>query len=175
MGADALTFMKNMGAAADTLLDVVAFVSFFMGVVLTFRALHIFAAYASNPHGRDTLNGGLMSLIVAAVLLALPWSMGTSTGTVLGGAQTYSITSYVAMSRFSGADEQYKLVIEACLKVVVLLGWIAFIRGFLILRDVGAGVQGQHSYSHGVIFIVSGTLCANIGTTMGLVEGTFFA
>ncbi len=62
-------------------------------------------------------------------------------------------------------------VISGVLGFMILVGWISFLRGFFILRDVAEGNQ-QASFMAAVTHMVGGILAVNLGPLMNAVQST---
>ncbi len=62
-------------------------------------------------------------------------------------------------------------VIEALMSFIMIVGFIAFIRGWFVLKSFGDGSQ-QASLAQAVTFLVGGTLAINLGALVNAIENT---
>jgi len=62
-------------------------------------------------------------------------------------------------------------VISAIIAFMAILGWISFIRGWFILRDVAEGNQ-QASLMSGITHLFGGALAVNLGPLLNHVQAT---
>jgi len=60
----------------------------------------------------------------------------------------------------------------ACLAIVQLLGLVALLRAFWLLRLVGSGEFGRFALARAAVFFVAGTLALNINQTVRVVFAT---
>jgi len=63
-------------------------------------------------------------------------------------------------------------VISAVLAFVMILGWISFVRGLFIVRDVAEG-NSQASLMAGMTHLFGGALAINLGPVLNAVQTTF--
>ncbi len=122
----------------------------------------------SGPSGVGTI----MTFVVAGVLFTLDDMMGAFSGSLFG---DNNITTYATLATpiDGGAiDDHVLAVISSILLFMMLVGWISFIRGFFLLRDVAEG-RGQASLMAAITHIFGGALAVNLGPLMNAVQSTF--
>lgn len=70
------------------------------------------------------------------------------------------------------ASDWSTLMMGACLAIVQLLGLIALLRAFFLLRLVGSGELGRYALARAAVFFVAGVLALNILQTVRVVFAT---
>jgi hypothetical protein len=68
-------------------------------------------------------------------------------------------------------DEHVQAVITAVIAFVFIIGWVSFIRGFFIIRNVAEGT-GQASMMAGLTHVFGGAIAVNLGPMMNAVQAT---
>jgi len=125
-----------------------------------------------GPRGPSGI-GTIMTFVTAGVLFSLDGLMG-SFGTSLFGTPT--ITTYPVLDQSTGdtdVDEHIGAVITSVVAFVFIIGWISFIRGFFIIREVTeGGGGGKASLMAGMTHIFGGAIAVNLGPMMNAVQAT---
>ena len=122
----------------------------------------------SGPTGIGTI----MTFITAGVLFSLDSIMGAFSTSMFA---TSDVATYAILSDTTGdmmVDSHVKAVISSIVAFMALVGWISFIRGFFILRDVAEG-KGQASLMAATTHMFGGALAVNLGPLMNAVQSTF--
>ncbi len=137
--------------------------------ITTFALNRLLRSTQEGPKG-PTGFGTWMMFIVAAALFSAPSLMSALQGTLFGGGlQGYSpLRSNVGLT----AQEAGRVtnVSNAVIGFLFFLGWISFIRGIFIIREVSDG--GQASLMAGITHLIGGGLAVNVGSFMKAVENT---
>lgn len=116
--------------------------------------------------------GTIMTFVTAGVLFSLDNLMGAFSSSMFA---TNNVATYAMLSDTTGdaiVDSHVESVISAVLGFMALVGWISFIRGFFILRDVAEG-NGQASLMVATTHMFGGALAVNLGPLMNAVQSTF--
>ena len=125
-----------------------------------------------GPRGPGGI-GTIMTFIVAGALLSIDQMLGAWSNSMF---DTETVTHYgeLAFTTGMGPAEiaHVHAVISAILGFVMILGWISFIRGWFILRDVAEGNQ-QASMMAAMTHIFGGALAVNLGPVLNAVQETF--
>jgi hypothetical protein len=128
----------------------------------------------SKESNRDGIGGIIWTLIAAAGLGAIGASVSTIEATVLGPGQTSSILSY----RPSGGntlESQWTDGLFVVLMFVQLVGYIAIIRGWLMLRRIQHGdKEGDDGGWRITAHFIGGAMCTNIIGTLSVISMIFF-
>jgi hypothetical protein len=116
--------------------------------------------------------GTIMTFVTAGVLFSLDRIMGAFSQSLFA---SNVITTYGMLQTSTGfrpTDYHIEGMISAVIGFMALVGWISFIRGFFILRDVAEG-NGQASLMAASTHIFGGALAVNLGPLLNAVQSTF--
>lgn len=144
------------------------------GLVLTVVAIgRLIKTAQDGPKGPASF-GTVMTFITAGALFSLDSLMGAFSSSLFG---TNIILTYPTLgTAMATADEAVNLRIEGVFTSIVafvaLVGWISFIRGFFIMRDVAEG-NGQASLMAASTHLIAGALAVNLGPFIMAVQSTF--
>ncbi len=141
------------------------------GLVLTVIGISRLLKTAQDGPSGPSGVGTIMTFVLAGVLFTLNDLMTAFTGSLFG---DNDITTYAVLATpiDGGAiDDHVLAVISSILLFMMLVGWVSFIRGFFILRDVAEGKQA--SLMAAVTHIFGGALAVNLGPLMNAVQSTF--
>ena len=145
--------------------------SYILGISLAMGAVFALARSARDP----SLNARqpIMTLIVAACLVALPAaiasiskSLALDSGNDAPGSILVSGTSNTAFSKFSSEG------LKGVLTFIQMIGYIAFIRGFLLINRSALG-QGQGLLGRGLVHVVGSILAIHVAPFAHVVANTF--
>ncbi|MDY0029750.1 MAG: hypothetical protein RBR86_07390 [Pseudobdellovibrionaceae bacterium] len=141
------------------------------GMVLTVIGISRLLKTAQDGPSGPAGVGTIMTFVLAGVLFTLNDLMGAFTGSLF--EMNKMETSAVLMVPIDGGtvDDHVLSVISSILLFMMLVGWISFIRGFFILRDVAEG-KGQASLMAAITHIFGGALAVNLGPFMNAVQYT---
>ena len=116
--------------------------------------------------------GTLMTFIVAGALLSVDAMMG-AWGSSMFNSSTVANSSVLSYTGGMTAGEQQHVlgVISTMLIFMMILGWVSFIRGWFILRDVAEGGHNA-SMMAGITHLFGGALAVNLGPLMNAVQVT---
>ncbi|WP_435640648.1 hypothetical protein [Micavibrio aeruginosavorus] len=117
--------------------------------------------------------GTIMTFLVGGTLLSIDAIMGAFTGSLFAAD---NISTYAELNFDSGmsADELNHIhtVFSSVLAFMMVIGWISFIRGWFIIRDVAEGSH-QASLMAGMTHVLGGALAVNLGPVLNVVQETF--
>jgi hypothetical protein len=116
--------------------------------------------------------GTVMTFLVGGALLSVDSMMGAFTGSLFS---TDNVATYATLSYAQGlgaSANHVHSVLSAVLAFMMIVGWISFIRGFFIIRDVAEG-NGQASLMAGMTHLFGGALAVNLGPVLNAVQSTF--
>lgn len=142
------------------------------GLVLTVVGISRLLKTAQDGANGPTGLGTIMTFVVAGVLFTLDDMMDAFSASMFGDVD---ITTFAVLSTpVDGGivDGHVLAVISSILMFMMLVGWISFIRGFFILREVAEG-KGQASLMAAITHIFGGALAVNLGPLMNAVQSTF--
>lgn len=141
-----------------------------IGVVLVGMSVFKFIEF-DRSNGQVRLITPFMYLFVGAALYFFSTSADTMLATVFGGST--SVNSLLSYSG-SGVSDKQAQFIKSLVMVVRLIGYVAFIKGWLLLKKIGDGSQGSdEAFSKALIHILFGVLAINIVATVNVISSTF--
>lgn len=110
-----------------------------------------------------SITGPLVEFFVGAAMLYLPSTIQTGLSTFWVAPNPYAY--------LSSPTDQYTTFINACYSIMQLIGIIAFIRGLIILKKLGAG-RTQDTLGKALAHLTGGVMCINMYTTLQMLEAT---
>lgn len=168
--------MRSMTDIWNTIIGGIPAFAYLAGISLViigiFRMLKSSSDGARGPVGAGTV----MTFIAGGALLSLDAMMSTF-GTSLfntGGnnLQTYSNLQFDTTGIAMSDVELMNNVLSSVLAVMMIIGWISFIRGFFILRKVADG-DSEATVMSGMAHLFGGALAVNLGPAMNAIQSTF--
>lgn len=116
--------------------------------------------------------GTIMTFLVGGALLSVDAMMGAFTNSLFatGTIRNFGTLSYAA-GLGASADHVHS-VISAVLAFMIVIGWISFVRGWFIIREVAEGNQ-QASLMAGMTHVFGGALAVNLGPALNAIQTTF--
>lgn len=124
-----------------------------------------------GPRGPGGI-GTIMTLMTGAALLALGPMMGAFATSFFGDNEA---ETNVDLTIPGGAVIAYEQRLEnfiiAVIAYMMIVGWVSFIRGLFIFRQVAEGDQ-QSSMMSAVTHLIAGTLLVNLGPFLDVVQNT---
>lgn len=138
-----------------------------LGLLIVGKGLLSLKDY-SESGGRTQLKTPIMLLAVGILLFSFPTTMTVATQTLaLGGfAGTNVMSDIVPDTGMAGVSS----AITGVLLFVKLVGVVAAVRGFLVLKAVGEG--GQASMGSALTFILGGAAAVNIEATYSILKNS---
>lgn len=154
------------------MLRLLVIVCYVCGVWLIGSAL--WRLYLKSQKGMDGPSESAIAatFVWAGVLLSIGYTVGVWDETSFGpqaGRPQYAALAYTGLP--DAAAEHYNRVLNAVFRFMEIIGRIGFVRGGWVLHAVG---QGRHDQSagKGFIFLIGGSVCANIPAVMAAVQTT---
>ncbi|MFA5957773.1 hypothetical protein [Hyphomicrobium sp.] len=167
-----LNLIMNIKSPMIFMLSVI---SILIGTFLVINGLVTASKYGQDPR-TYSIPKILSNLVVGAVLYTVGMSLNEIIATVFGSstiAGPGTVTSAIAFN--FGADTQpFQTAVYAALTFFQLIGMIAFIRGWLILKKVGEGAGNERiTLAAGLTHIFGGVLAVNIYRFLEAMDATF--
>lgn len=158
----------NFSSSSIATFNLVMRVAVLLGIILAGKGVLALKDY-SESGGRTPLKTPMYLMITGIFLFSLPSTMSAATQTLaLGGfAGTNIMSEKVPNAGLPGANA----AIQGVLLFVKLVGIIAAVRGFLILKSIGEG-SGQASMGGALTFILGGAAAVNIESTYTLLKNS---
>ncbi len=114
--------------------------------------------------------GTVMMFLVGGVLLSINPILGAAVNSLFQtGAENNAALTYT--DGLGDGGKHANAVIGAIMAFVSIIGFISFIRGFFIMKDVANG-NGQASVMAGITHILGGALAVNLGGFIKAVQST---
>jgi len=172
-------FITNIQGPLIVLISIVAFT---IGVFLIVRGLMKASKYGTDPRAYSMPNI-LANLVTGAILVEIGQTTGVILSTLFGTASVANQNggeSIVAGWAFinnlcdgsSGNCQSFVDAIAAGLDFFQLIGMIAFVRGFMIIKNAVEG-SGQATMAQGFTHVFGGAMAINIYTVLQLFDTTF--
>jgi hypothetical protein len=164
-------FMSNIAGPAEGLLSAVAYLSAI--ALLLIGISRLTKRMEEGPRGPGGV-GTITTFIASGALFSFGDSMGTFANSLFGGSGTTLKTNSLVANTVITDDEsreRVQTVIEAVMAFVMLVGYIAFIRGWFVLRAFADGQQGA-TVAQGLTFLFGGTLAINLGEFINVIMRT---
>ena len=175
--ADTFDFNTMLNALKDNaepiikLTVAVAYVAGFWLIISAINQLKVFGqmiSYHSQSHG---MAGPLTKLIVGVLLFYLPGTIDIGVWTIWGhSAFTSNGASY--MEYTASSTDIFGPTKEGVIALIRVIGYISFVRGFMILSRSGEQNVQPGTFSKGIIHVVGGIAAINIVETIRVIGNT---
>lgn len=170
-GLDAMVvrLMTDIGGPSETLLT--AFCYIWAIAFLLIGISRLTKRMEEGPRGPAGM-GTIMTFMSSGALFAFGDMMG-SFSTSLFGDETLATRATIMQNIGLSADEMTRIstVIEGVMAFIMLVGMIAFIRGWFVLKSFADGSQGA-TLAQGLTFLFGGALAINLGELVNAVQST---
>ncbi len=167
-----INLIENIKNPMTNALSVIAIL---IGLFMVMRGLIKGAKFGQDA--KSSIPTILANVIIGTILYTVGTSLNEIEATVFGDSNISGpniVTSAIAYD--FGADTQpFQSAVYAALTFFQLIGFIAFIRGWMILRDSvdGGGGGGQNKIAQGLTHIFGGVLAVNIYRFLEAMDATF--
>lgn len=166
-------FVNNIYQPMISTLSVLCYV---IGIFLICRGLVRSSKVGTDPRAAST-HGIVVNFVVGAILCTLGGMMDTMLTTVFATASITPFEELINWSNIVGTDsgintEAADRTVKAILMFVQIVGAIAFIRGWLIVKNAIEGT-GQATVPQGITHVIGGTMAFNIGAMLQIFDRTF--
>lgn len=153
------------------LMSVIFAFAYLAGIILTVVGItRIIKTSQDGPRGPASM-GTIMTFAVAGVLFSLSTIMGSFSTSMFGASETATFAMLMTSSGDAAVDDHILAIISTVLVFMTIIGYISFLRGFFILKDVAEG-SGQASLMAAVTHIFGGALAVNLGPLLNAVQST---
>lgn len=172
------TALENLTYAFEQLVNLVAAISYVMGLYFIFRGIGMYKIFATQSFAsaqKGEVAGPLVFLMVGAILMYFPSTLDSSLQTIFGyGAKDISpAEDMIGYAALTSSGENWKEISNVLIKYMKLIGFIAFLRGWTILSKMGHSGSQPGSVGKGIVHIIAGVLLINIVDTIRLLAETF--
>ncbi len=170
VGLDAMVanFVSNVEGPLVDLLSVTAVL---MGIFMLIRGFMKGAKYGTDPRSNSVPNIAT-HLIIGSILVVAGQSLSTVMASVFGDGLVESSSNILAWAESIDTTGSFGTAVTAALTFFQLIGLIAFIRGWYIVKNAVEGA-GQATMAQGFTHIIGGVLAINIYAFLEIMDQTF--
>jgi len=170
-------FVGNMAGPTVSFVSIIAMVS---GLFMIIRGLVKAGRYGFDPK-TNSASSILTHIIFGALLMTIGDNLNMMLLSVFGtGSSAPSINTTTAASSVLqwgfvgqlGGSQQFANAVGAALTFVQVIGAIAFVRGWMVMKKVVEG-NGNVTMAQGITHIIGGVLAINIFFFLQLMDTTF--
>lgn len=168
------TALTNLSAAFGSITKLIVALSYVIGVGMMAKGVMSYRIFANQTFGsaqRGELAGPMVWLFVGALLVYLPATMDSTMITVFGTDDVGDSSELIAYAGATTAD--WAKIAEVVIQYIKLIGFIAFVRGWIILSKMGHSGAQPGSIGKGIIHVVGGILLINVVDTVKILAQTF--
>ena len=168
---DAAQMLVNFSQSFPAIQRLIVGAAYLLGLSFMFRALYnmkIYGEARAMMSSQSSLKEPVAYFVTGTVFIFLPTALDIFMNTTFG---TSNILSYQQMP---GQDKfEYGKGFLAVLRLVQLVGLIAFVRGWILVAKASTQQGGQMGYGKGLTHIIGGVFAINIVGTMQILSNTF--
>ena len=171
-GLDAMltALMSDIWTPVHTLVGGFAYLAGLVLIVIGISRL--LKSAQEGPRGPGGL-GTIMTFLVGGALLSANAMMSAFSSSMFMQSEVATFAELSFSSGLTGPElDHIHNVISAVLAFLMVIGWVSFIRGWFIVREVAEGSQ-QASLMAGMTHIFGGALAVNLGPVLNAVQQTF--
>ena len=164
-------FVNNISQPLQTLISAIAIVS---GVAMIAKGLMKAGRHSFDPKAHS-VQVILSNLVFGALLMTIGTNFTMVLASVFGTkslADASSISWTFANTLAGGSSAQFQAAVQAGMTFVQLIGTIAFVRGWLVMKKVVDGA-GNVTPAQGFTHIVGGVMAMNIYAILKIMDATF--
>lgn len=169
MDAMIVKFVSDIYTPTMILLD--AFVYLSAIVLLVVGIVRLTKTAQEGPRGPAGL-GTIVTFLVSGALFSSGGMMSSFSGSLFG---TNNVVHGVEISSsvINSTDAtRVASVIEALMTFIMIVGYIAFIRGFFVLKAFADGNHNNASLAQALTFLFGGALAINMGALVNALQGS---
>lgn len=175
--------LSNLSRAYPALQDLILVTAYAMGFVMSGAGVWKMAmgtGRGSMMEPGSGYTGPLMMLMAGALLMAVPTTLDMMVQSIFERDRAAQVLSYVP----SGGEPQ-KALVRFVLDTVILIGWVAAIRGIYLLSQAGDRRTADGAIWSGLLHLVAGAMAVNftdvlmavgnqlgVGATVSAILGT---
>jgi hypothetical protein len=147
--------------------------SILIGIFMVIRGL--LKASKFGQDAKSSVPSIISNLVIGTVLYTVGTSLNEIMASVFGDSSIWGpgvVVSAIAYD-FGANTQPFQSAVYAALTFFQLVGFIAFIRGWMIIRDAVEGAHGQKTVAQGLTHIIGGVLAVNIYRFLDVMDNTF--
>ena len=167
----AVRFIGDIAGPISVLLAGFAFIG---GLALILIGIsRLTKAMSDGPRGPAGI-GTIMTFLSGGALMQLSNMVGAFSSSLFGDEKmsTFAVLSPSVQASMTAAQQASVVsTVEALMLFVSIVGYIAFIRGWFVLKAVADGA-GNVSIAQGITFLLGGSLAINLGDLVNAISTT---
>ena len=174
---DGLDVLLNnlIGNIKDPLTFLISVIAVVIGVFMIVNGLIKASRYGTDPR-EYSMTKILSNLVVGAILVVVGQTFGTMLESIFGVGAVNPSSDVIGWNFIVNLGvapgSQFVLAIKSAGLFIELIGMIAFVRGWLILKSASEG-SGQATMAQGLTHVIGGVLAMNIFGFLELMDATF--
>jgi hypothetical protein len=153
------------------LIDLLSITAILMGIFLIIRGLIKGAKYGTDPRSSSVPNIAT-HLVIGSILIVAGQSLSTMVATLFGDSTLGDSSTVLAWAQSLDTSGTFGTAVTAALTFFQLIGMIAFVRGWYIVKNAVEGT-GQATVAQGFTHIIGGVLAINIYSFLEIMDQTF--
>lgn len=160
-------FVADIWWPAHTLLSVFCYIAgLTLALIVLLRLIKDAQEGAKGPAGLGTIG----TLFIAGVFLSMDHVLAAFSNSLFAESEVRTAPDLLWATGMPDSTYMHvHAVFDAAVAFFWLIGLVAFIRGWFILRDVAEGGQ-QASFMAGTTHVIGGALCVNLGPLLEAVQ-----
>jgi hypothetical protein len=164
------SLMNDVHYAMNSLIVNFAYLAAFIFVII--GIVRLTKSMQEGPRGPGGF-GTIMTFVVAGALFSLNPLLAAFDISLFQDDQVATFANLAFTGGMTAAEvDHVHAVISSVLAFMMILGWISFVRGWFIIRDVAEGDRNA-SLMAGLTHLFGGALAVNLGPLMNAVQETF--
>ncbi len=167
--------LTNLSRAFTSIEQLVVAITYIIGLALIVRGIMMYRIFANQTFGsaqRGEIAGPMVHIVIGALLLYIPSTLTASLGTVFGTSEIGQAQNLIGYQTLSSSEKWQKLT-NVVIDYMILVGLIAFVRGWVILSKMGHSGSQPGSVGKGLVHVIGGILLINIVDTVNILGCTF--
>lgn len=165
----------NLSSAFDSIQKLIVALSYVIGLGMVARGVMMYKAFADqtfHSQNRAEMAGPIVWIIIGCVLIYFPRTLDSSLITLFGSDEISGSSELIAWQSTLGT-EKWKALSEVVIKYIKLVGFIAFLRGWIILSKMGHSGAQPGSITRAMVHVLGGILLIAIVDTVNILARTF--
>jgi hypothetical protein len=165
-----VAFIANIAQPISFLLMAFGYVSAI--ILLITGIIRLTHGADQGPKGPTGL-GTIMTFVASGALFSIGDLMGTFVNSLFGTTVT-STFAVIGANILADPNDvaQVAPVIEALMSFIMIVGFIAFIRGWFVLKAFADGSSQSATLAQALTFLIGGTMAINLGALVNAIENT---
>jgi intracellular multiplication protein IcmC len=154
---DAATMLMNLANSIPDFMRLITACAYVMGITFIYQGilgLKEFGESRTMMTSSHSLKGPLIMISVGTALLYLPSSVAVGLNTFWSSPNPYGYEA--------ATTDQWSTLYQDCFLLIQLIGTFTFIRGLVILTQLGGQGGQPGTFAKALTHIIAGVLCINL-------------